>query len=533
MKKLIALVLLIMMLTVLVPNVSNASNASIADVTQGLEDIGQPFTKAIYARNVWDMQLFGDKIYLGHGNSSNVGPSTNAGTNGVVYLDTGTGLYVNQYTGIADRQIDKYKVLNNELYIPGHDGETWELGNFYKMHGGIWSKNMTIPDAIHVYDMALFGGQLFAVLGSTNTEKVLTSKDKGQTWSPVDSAVLKDFQPKAMGDRVFTLFELKGKLYAAKYLFNAKTVVNNLLCMEQVQIDGVDTIKCSIVSSNDMLPSAAKNVYYKIVRTCNFKSDLLYIAGEPDNDHQYIPDALYYAADINAASRITLPDSAALPIDILDRGDTAYVLSYVKVSDKEYINIVYSTDDGRSYSELFRFTQDTFARSFEELNGDFYFGLGCDTDILPESTGHILRVKSQLYEGIKAPAATEPKKAANTGNTTGTALEPQAPDSTPVESPEPVILPDTQAPTVPANFACKNVTKTTATVAWSASTDNVKVKNYVIYINGIKRITTDKTQHKVIFWLNPGGVYKFTILARDVNGNTSELSEPLIITTPK
>ncbi|OHB62888.1 MAG: hypothetical protein A2Y76_06450 [Planctomycetes bacterium RBG_13_60_9] len=48
----------------------------------------------------------------------------------------------------------------------------------------------------------------------------------------------------------------------------------------------------------------------------------------------------------------------------------------------------------------------TFARSFEILNGDFYFGLGCRVDPsrpwdrkpLPPATGDILRVKAEFVK---------------------------------------------------------------------------------------------------------------------------------------
>ncbi|WP_340021396.1 hypothetical protein MHI24_20575 [Paenibacillus sp. FSL K6-1096] len=53
--------------------------AAAPDVSSSITVLGSPFQKAAYARNVWDMQLFGGKIYLGHGNSSNYAPSPNAG----------------------------------------------------------------------------------------------------------------------------------------------------------------------------------------------------------------------------------------------------------------------------------------------------------------------------------------------------------------------------------------------------------------------------------------------------------------------
>jgi hypothetical protein len=62
---------------------------------------------------------------------------------------------------------------------------------------------------------------------------------------------------------------------------------------------------------------------------------------------------------------------------------------------------LFATKDLKTWTETLRFTSDTFARSFEQLGGDFYFGLGSEPDRLVASTGKILRVKS---------AALAPKK---------------------------------------------------------------------------------------------------------------------------
>ena len=47
-----------------------------SDVTSSIQKIGNPFLdKSVYGRNVWDMQLFNGRIYMGHGDTnSNVGP---------------------------------------------------------------------------------------------------------------------------------------------------------------------------------------------------------------------------------------------------------------------------------------------------------------------------------------------------------------------------------------------------------------------------------------------------------------------------
>lgn len=54
-------------------------NVQAKDVTPSVEYLGNSFSKDNYANNVWDMQVFDGRIYLGHGNSSNKGPNQNAG----------------------------------------------------------------------------------------------------------------------------------------------------------------------------------------------------------------------------------------------------------------------------------------------------------------------------------------------------------------------------------------------------------------------------------------------------------------------
>lgn len=405
-----------------------SASAGTSDITSQVKVLGQPFlAQGIYPANVWDMQVFNGKIYLGFGNSSNKGPGTNAGPIPIIYLDLQTGKFItenirrfNSNTGyyeyvkaVDDEQIDIYKVFNEKLYLPGHDSlESWSWGNYYLKDNNGWKKIRNIPNGIHVYDMAFFKGKLFAAIGSNqyvdmnNTNAiVLMSKDNGNTWNKVGSIP----GSMAFDGRVYTLFVFKNKLYAVDALFPALVPrwsggyysdIAKILCFEQ---DSTGEIQTSIVNvhGSKLIPGVEIDLnigsLVKMVRVNTVNDQLLFIAGQCYNDHQWLPGGLYVAKDINSAQKLSLPEQKALPMDILVRGNTAYVLAYVKISSSKYVNIVYKSDDLIDWTELFGFSKDTFARSFEELNGDFYFGLGCHTDYLPSSTGTILLVKSSAY----------------------------------------------------------------------------------------------------------------------------------------
>jgi sucrose-6-phosphate hydrolase SacC (GH32 family) len=126
-------------------------------------------------------------------------------------------------------------------------------------------------------------------------------------------------------------------------------------------------------------------------------NQLIYISATTVNDMQNLPVALFVSPDLTTAKKVVFAETTAIPRDILIRGDKTYVLTNVKKSNSLYTNIVYESVDLKTWKETLKFSSDTFARSFEELNGDFYFGLGSDVESVSASTGKILKVKKSSY----------------------------------------------------------------------------------------------------------------------------------------
>ncbi|CAM3355035.1 M4 family metallopeptidase [Aequorivita lipolytica] len=90
--------------------------------------------------------------------------------------------------------------------------------------------------------------------------------------------------------------------------------------------------------------------------------------------------------------------------------------------------------------------------------------------------------------------------------------------------------PDTQAPTAPASLVASNVTKTTLTLSWNASTDNVGVTGYDIF-QGSTNIGTVTGTSANITGLSPATAYSFTVRAKDAAGNNSPYSNTVNVTT--
>ncbi|MDM5155931.1 glycosyl hydrolase family 18 protein [Bacillus sp. DX1.1] len=90
--------------------------------------------------------------------------------------------------------------------------------------------------------------------------------------------------------------------------------------------------------------------------------------------------------------------------------------------------------------------------------------------------------------------------------------------------------PDQEAPTVPMNLVSTEQTATTIRLQWSASTDNVGVKEYEVYRNGTKVGTTSSTEYADT-GLQADTTYNYTVKAVDAAENTSENSEIVTATT--
>ncbi len=101
---------------------------------------------------------------------------------------------------------------------------------------------------------------------------------------------------------------------------------------------------------------------------------------------------------------------------------------------------------------------------------------------------------------------------------------------------------DTQAPSVPTNLQAEALSPTDARISWDASTDNVAVDYYEIYVveesdNPFQDYTytligTTSETNFVASNLNPGQTYSFAVDAVDTSGNKSRYSEIVSVTMP-
>ncbi len=338
--------------------------------------------KGPFARNPWDMTYFAGRLYIGQGNSDNQdSPDLNAGPMKIVSLQPGTPGF--RYEGydtsdtLPEEQIDTIKVIDGELYILSHDTRGSDsVRNLYKRTAAseTWTQyQSTMPQlgtawGVHCYDACGFEGKLFV-----GGQAIGSSPDGGRTWTGI-----------ARTPRVTALFTIGGTLYAADYFpgfgireYNPAT--NEFPFRSDLQSNHWVWFVPGIQGPAPDKSSA------KIVRPVSIGPYALYLAGYSSSDHQTRTTDVYLARSLKADAydvvRTTPADER--PWDLLARGNTAYLLTSTKTgsgaAERFVVSIWQGTADLTGWTRIWTSPPlATFARSFEEADGDFYLGLGTD-----------------------------------------------------------------------------------------------------------------------------------------------------------
>lgn len=93
-------------------------------------------------------------------------------------------------------------------------------------------------------------------------------------------------------------------------------------------------------------------------------------------------------------------------------------------------------------------------------------------------------------------------------------------------------LADVTPPSAPGNLTVTGTSRNSAALSWTASTDDVGVDKYEIYINGLKSFTINGDQTSFLAaGLNYRQVYTFVVKAKDATGNLSAASNQVTAVT--
>ncbi len=346
------------------------------DPTNQLELLGNPFLeKPLMARNVWDMKVFDGQLYFGHGDTV-----ANSGPIKLFRLEASSKNFVSDFT-VDDESINGFDVVGNQLLIAGSDPrEAWELGNFYRLEQGVWHKHRTIPWGIHAYQLTEFEGKLFIGISTDHLHpSLLSSSDQGATWL--------DGTGNQFLDRAFNkLIVLNQQLYATGLLETGTLKLENGVFVD------------ANIPAKQIAPGVTPDAPMLISKLEYFKGGVVYTVGKrqmytidpTEERYETKAKAAFFSSNFQDTVPIPLPKDS-VPTDILLKDGQVLILTHRKL-ETGFENIVIQSDDARTWTQTLRFSSSSFARSFEFLKAQFYFGLGCYyTEQNCEANGDVLR----------------------------------------------------------------------------------------------------------------------------------------------
>ena len=341
----------------------------------GLEWVGNPIADRPYtARGIRDLQVWQGRVYLGYGDwYANLGPIDIWGYDPITSEFISETVYVNPDRPAApvdEESIDRYCVIDEDLYIPGTDpccGDGWDFGNFYRNDGTGWVKKRTIPTGLHAFDMLRFQGRLFVATGPNDGKALKASDDDGETWVPVIDGL--------DNTRFYELFEQGGTLYAVK------GVTQEVPKAPVYLYDGA----VFQLSGRDLLPDVGSGYYAVRDGVHNFGDEVVYIAWEWDDTAEcYRPmHALYHASPGADGQRIPFFDDK-VPRDVVVNGDEILVLDsgsdrciFSNLGDPDptgYTATIYSSTDLVNWEEVVSESVTDTPNALEVLGDRTYVG---------------------------------------------------------------------------------------------------------------------------------------------------------------
>lgn len=132
----------------------------------------------------------------------------------------------------------------------------------------------------------------------------------------------------------------------------------------------------------------------------------------------------------------------------------------------------------------------------------------------------------RLFNGANGIVATATRASIFSGSTP---TPTPTPTSTPTSTPNPT---DTIAPTTPGTPSVSSITSSSASLAWSASTDNVGVTGYTVRNASTGAVlATTTSPSATLSGLSASTSYTVNVVARDAAGNTSTASSSRTFST--
>lgn len=366
------------------------------------------------ALNVWDLQVFKDKIYLAGGSTV-----TNAGPISVWAYDPGTQKFVREYS-VDEEAIEHYRVFGNQLYIPAADPTQGDRNKFYRRQtNGQWQKYTSEAIKLaHVRDLIEVNSNEILMVGNSRQPDKPSGRGSALATATTEGLVFKTAGVNIQSNGViladfnwfFSIFEYQDRIFAINSLlrdadnYGGSITEYNPTTRQLELADRLrneEFIPLNLIGKNS---SHGIDIIYRLWNPVEFQNYLIYPVRSysitPKNYRQAYMNSIgfFYKSGMgNTPQRVKLP-RRAMGEDVLIIDDELYALGNKKRRDDKYIIYVFKTDRLErkiKWQQVAKFASTNKARSFEYLDGTFYFGLGQDYGEKIGNSGDILSYTPQ------------------------------------------------------------------------------------------------------------------------------------------
>ena len=360
------------------------------------------------ALNVWDLQVFEGKIYLGGGSTV-----TNAGPIKVWAYDPQTEKFEQEYT-VEEEAIEHFRVFDNQLYIPAADPTKGDFSKFYRRETGEWQEySSKAIELAHVRDLYKTERDEILMVGNSRRPNKPSGRgaaigvlqgdgleiaSAGVENIPVEAQILSDF------NWFFSVFHYQNEIYAINILLRDAGNYQGAIARYNPQsksfkldfdLHNDEFIPANIIDSEAML---GIEVIYRIWNPVEFQNHLVYpvrsYSVSPKNYEEAYMNTIgfFYKSGMgNSPQTLELPKGIGEDVLVID--DELYVLANQRNRDGKFTTYIYKTNslkESIEWKRVLKFSGRNKARSFEHLDGIFYFGLGQDYGEGIHNSGDIL-----------------------------------------------------------------------------------------------------------------------------------------------
>lgn len=318
-----------------------------------------------FARNLWDLQEFRGRLYLGYGDAiANTGPTQ------ILAFDPASQEFT-QDTVVNEEAVDTFHVFGGRLYVPGPDAVESRDGALYVRDAAGWN-TIPLPGVVHACDVVMHGDELcVAVQDTLSGGAVRCSRDEGKSWSTYGTGSF----------RSVSLFLLGDALYASSHDVGIQRIDGKAipvkLDLEGVQA-GTDVLVTKPVSCGSELVFIAKQITY---------------SDPPEIRVFGVFHTPTTASGAIAAERSPVPTT---PTDLFVKDGQCYVVTNEPRKAGGYNVTIERSTDGRTWHRAAAVASDAMIRSAELMQGRFYLGTGCELGACSAAAGRLLRIPATL-----------------------------------------------------------------------------------------------------------------------------------------